>query len=267
MNRLKKIMLSPWTSGVLFALAAVLLLTGVIGGARAAMSDQTQVYVSGTSLYSIGVSMYENDDPNPVAFRNYVVNEDGTADGTWSVGSRPLLQNMVAEGKTFSSGTLYDEKLYVGNTGNIDEYVRVTLYHYWLKDGKKIQSMSPDMIKLVTAEGSGWLLDKQASTEERMVFYYSSILPVGATTEPVLKGITVNLDEQKAKPVVTTETWKDSDNVIHTRRVYAYEFDGSIFCLEAEVDAVQTHNAAAAIRSAWGAVVSVSESGGLSLAH
>ena len=145
-------------------------------------------------------------------------------------------------------------------------YVRVTLYHYWLKDGKKIQSMSPDMIKLVTAEGSGWLLDKQASTEERMVFYYSSILPVGATTEPVLKGITVNLDEQAAKPIVKS-TSEYKDGIFYSRTVYSYEFDGSIFCLEAEVDAVQTHNAAAAIRSAWGAVVSVSESGGLSLAH
>ena len=37
--------------------------------------------------------------------------------------------------------------------------------------------------------------------------------------------------------------------------------------LEAEADAVQTHNAAEAIKSAWGVDVNVSEDGSLSLAR
>ena len=46
-----------------------------------------------------------------------------------------------------------------------------------------------------------------------------------------------------------------------------YEYDGAAFILEAEVDAVQTHNAQDAIRSAWGVEVSVDENGRLSLAE
>ena len=38
-----------------------------------------------------------------------------------------------------------------------------------------------------------------------------------------------------------------------------------MFVLEAETDAVQTHNGAAAIKSAWGIDVAVGSGGGLSL--
>ena len=44
-----------------------------------------------------------------------------------------------------------------------------------------------------------------------------------------------------------------------------YEYDGAMFVLEAEVDAVQTHNAADAIRSAWGVEVTLEEDGALRL--
>ena len=46
---------------------------------------------------------------------------------------------------------------------------------------------------------------------------------------------------------------------------YVYEYNGYTFTVEAEVDAVQTHNAEAAIKSAWGVSVVVSENGNLSL--
>ena len=44
-----------------------------------------------------------------------------------------------------------------------------------------------------------------------------------------------------------------------------YEYDGYRFNLEAEVDAVQTHNARDAIKSAWGVEVNVADNGTLSL--
>ena len=44
-----------------------------------------------------------------------------------------------------------------------------------------------------------------------------------------------------------------------------YEYDGAQFVLEATVDAVQTHNAKDAIKSAWGVDVNISDDGELSL--
>ena len=42
-------------------------------------------------------------------------------------------------------------------------------------------------------------------------------------------------------------------------------YDGIVFVLRADVDAVQTHNAEDAIMSAWGVDVSISDDGSLSL--
>ena len=44
-----------------------------------------------------------------------------------------------------------------------------------------------------------------------------------------------------------------------------FAYDGYRFYLKAEVDAVQTHNAAEAVKSAWGVDAEVAEDGTLSL--
>ena len=129
-----------------------------------------------------------------------------------------------------------------------------------------MQDISPDLIKLDRSDSSLWYLDSSSTTDERVVLYYTQILPVDGTTVPVLDRIMVDIDSNAMKPSVTTETWTEN-NVIHTRRVYSYEYNGATFYLEAEVDAVQTHNAEAAILSAWGKKVSVSGSGSLSFAN
>ena len=45
----------------------------------------------------------------------------------------------------------------------------------------------------------------------------------------------------------------------------SYRYDDCWLSLEAEVDAVQTHNAQEAIRSAWGVDVNIAQDGTLSL--
>ena len=42
---------------------------------------------------------------------------------------------------------------------------------------------------------------------------------------------------------------------------YVYDYSGYSFTLDAEVDAVQTHNAQDAIKSAWGVDVNISADG------
>ena len=54
-----------------------------------------------------------------------------------------------------------------------------------------------------------------------------------------------------------TETRTEEGTVITTE----YAYDGYSFQVEVEADAVQTHNAADAIKSAWGVDVNVSEDG------
>ena len=46
---------------------------------------------------------------------------------------------------------------------------------------------------------------------------------------------------------------------------YVYEYDGYQFTIDAEVDAVQTHNAQDAFKSAWGVDVVVGANGSISL--
>ena len=62
---------------------------------------------------------------------------------------------------------------------------------------------------------------------------------------------TIRIDESVAQQVN-----KVTDGSTVT---YQYKYDGYSFNLDAEVDAVQTHNAKAAIKSAWGVDVSVSD--------
>ena len=127
--------------------------------------------------------------------------------------------------------------------------MRVNLYKYWIdKNGEKIQTLSPDRIRLNITPGGGWVVDPKAGTTERTVLYYTEVLPVGATTPTFTDTLTV--DGKLPYQVKQSE----KDGVITT----TYDYEGVSFQIEAEVDAVQTHNAEQAIWSAWGRQVSLS---------
>lgn len=109
-------------------------------------------------------------------------------------------------------------------------------------------------------EGSGWVEDTSARTAERRVLYYTNILPTGAAAPALSDTLTIN-DGLAAKVTETRTTNAAGQTVITT----TYDYDGVQFNLEAEVDAVQTHNAADAILSAWGVRVNITNDGRLSL--
>jgi hypothetical protein len=242
----------------LFALAVVLLLGSSVGGARAALTYYSETYSSRLQMYDIGVTLNENG--NAVSWRDY----DADSSGTWSQASGVLLADMLGEDEDVVLGKAYPEAISVTNSGTIDEYVRVSLYAYWLdKDGSKMQELSPALIELhllcdQTGYDNGWMLDETATTAERTVLYYRSILSAGETSVPLSDTLTV---DGLVASKVTQET-KTEDG--YTTIVTTYDYDGVQFQLEAKVDAVQTHNAADAIWSAWGRRVSVSD-GALSL--
>jgi len=243
----------PLGTALLFVLAAGLLMFSSIGGARAALTYFSENYSSRVQMYDIGVSLNENGQK--VSWRDYNANSNGS----WNEATGALLANLLEDGESLKLGKTYPEEISVTNSGTIDTYVRVTLYKYWLDaDGEKLQELSPDLIDLHLVNLDTWLPDESASTDERTVLYYDRILAAGETSPALSDTLTVS--GLLASKVTQTVTREGDKEIITT----VYDYDGVRFQIEAQVDAVQTHNAADAIRSAWGRDVRISD-GGLSL--
>ena len=252
---MKKLLKSPVTSVLLFFLAAILLLGSAVGSTRAALSYYSENYTSRVEMDNIGVSLLENG--TKVSWRDY----SNKSDGTWNEATGVLLEHMLTEGEEFRPGTVYPEELAVTNSGTIDQYVRVRLYKYWMDEkGNKLPDLSPDLIDLnLVNVGTDWLIDEASATPERTVLYYKNVLAAGATT-PLLSD-TLSVDAMLSARVSQTTVQTGNTTTVQT----TYEYDGVQFWIEARVDAVQTHNAKDAIRSAWGCEADVSEDGTLHL--
>nr|WP_300835164.1 hypothetical protein [uncultured Acetatifactor sp.] len=253
-GNLKKKLASPIVTIALFAAAAAMLLGSTIGGARAALTYYSESYTSRVQMYNIGVSLLENG--TRIAWRDY----GEESDGTWDETEGYLFSNMLQEDEKFRMGKTYPEVLSVKNSGSIEEYVRVYIYKYWEnEDGTKNQELTPDMIALNLVNlGSDWMIDEEASTEERTVLYYRHILGVDEESVPFTDTLTVNgVVAAKVSQVVEINGKYKTIKTI-------YEYDGVQFGVEVEADAVQTHNAEDAIWSAWGRRVNIAEDGTLS---
>ena len=104
-----------------------------------------------------------------------------------------------------------------------------------------------------------WLLDNKATTEERIVVYYNSILAPGENTSEKPLCDTLTIDKMVGDKA--TKTVSEDGKTITVK----YDYDGWQFCLEAVVDAVQNHNAKNAIKSVWGCDVNVDAQGVITL--
>ena len=247
MKRIKRFLKSPAATMIAFVLAVGLLLFSTVGGARAALTYFSDTYVSRVQMSNIGVTLLENG--NAIAKRDY----NKTSDGTWDETTGVLLSNMLKKGEKFKVGQKYKEELSVQNSGTIDQYVRVSIYKYWMKDDKKDQSLSPDLIGLnLVNVGSDWLLDESSSTDERTVLYSSQLVEEGTTSSLFADSIKV---DGIVATRVTQVPVEGKPNTIRT----VYDYDGMHFCVEVKVDAVQDHNAEDAIWSAWGSKVTVND--------
>lgn len=227
---MKKRLNSRKTTVLLFVLAAALLLAGTIGGIRAAPLVESPFYTAAVGMQDIGITLLENG----------VVIGQSAPGQTSERGS--LLGNMLPEGESVRLGSAYPEQLAVQNSGKIDCYVRVILTCWWQDaNGSKLTALSPEYIKLALRADSGWVVDEAASTPERTVLYYTRLLAVGETTPPCCESLTI-------------------DGLIRSAAdENGLSYDGAHFRVEAEADAVQTHNGEAAIRSAWGRNVTITD--------
>lgn len=230
---------------LLLSAAALLLLGSSVGSARAALTYYSENYSAQVNISNIGVSLNENGEK--VSYRDYEEN------GEWSLATGDLLKNFQEE--KLVPGKVYEEELSVTNSGSIDSFVRVILRKSWTgKDGEKVTTLTPELIKL-NLTGNGWVVDESASTRERTVLYYTNLLAPGEVSPPFTD--TLQIDSAIGSKVTENVTEENGFKTITT----VYDYDGYSFQVEAEVNAVQTHNAQDAIKSAWGVDVNVSADG------
>ena len=233
----------PKKPALILTAAALLLVGSTVGSTRAALTYYSENYSAQMNMQSIGVSLLEND--KVVSSRDYVSNNEwkGTSEGE-------LLTDLLGKDDTFTPGKKYNEAINVKNSGTIDTFVRVIITKSWQdEEGNKNTTLSPDLIELNFLTDNGWQIAKDQSTTERTVLYYTKAVAAGDST-PALS------DTIRIKPSIAKDVTKHVDGNTIT---YTYKYNGYTFHIDAEVDAVQTHNAKDAIKSAWGVDVNVSD--------
>lgn len=285
MKKFKKWLASPKATIILFVLSAALLLFTTVGAVLAALRYRSATYGARIEQCCIGVSLLEQSQgdaaPTPVASRDHAHRDDKKNPGDkWNGNEEGFLFGCGEGGDTkrflgtdasIIPGKIYKEAISARNSGHIDEYVRMTIRRYWTnpkgekvfgtnQKGTSTQGLSPALIDLHLINEDVWMLDKMASTEERMVFYYKDLLKVNADTKPLCD--TIRIDPSIAEKATQKKT-TDENGV--TRIQTTYDYDGWQFCLEAQVDAVQNHNIVDAAKSAWGVDLTVNDSGQISL--
>lgn len=242
----------PVLPAVLLSASALLLAGSTVGSTRAALTYFSENYSASVSISQIGVSIQENGQT--VSSRDYAGNDQ------WDETSTSLFTDLLdtEKGETLALGKKYDDSITIKNSGSIDTFVRAVVTKSWQdKEGNKDTSLDPDFIRLNFLTENGWQIDESASTPERTVLYYTGLLAPGESTAELLGEDALSIDSAVGTKVNQTEKTTGEGTVITTE----YAYDGYSFQVEIEADAVQTHSAAEAIKSAWGVDVTVSEDG------
>lgn len=231
---------------ILFLAAILLLGAGGIGTAWAASpAIQGQTYNAWFYMNHLQVYLLENGKP---------VVESHTLDGSSKVAGKLMQYLVPKEGETSAKiepGLKYREELAAQNGSEIPIFLRMTVRKYWLdKNGEKASGLSPNRIRLTYGKeaynNAAWKLNEAESTTESATYYYNTTLSAGATTEPLFDQLVIDSNVAKIEGY-TTRT--EGNKTIYT---YIYRYNGYSCAIEADVQAVQTHNANDAIRSQWG---------------
>ena len=220
----------------LFAAALVLLGSGGALGTRAVPTSQSATFGNEIVRDAMNVQLLN----------------DGQEVGAKTVTEDKLFAKLA---ETIIPGEKYDSKVSVKNTGAANEYVRVVVRKYWTDNSGKNKSVDPSLIELTPAKPSGYSWKAVNKTPEETIYYLNNQVPSGAVVD-LFEGVRINEKVVTNGRIVYDEP-QTEDGV--TTVNYRYEYDGLKFNIEAEVQAVQTHNAAQAIKSVWG--VDASETG------
>ena len=193
-----------------------------------------------------------------------------TEDGKAIANNAELYKSL--DGKA-EPGKTYADSIGVINDGAAPEYVRVIVRKYWLTPegeevqpaegeaaatgGEKDKALNPDMIKLALANDS-WI-EKNGGSAETKIYYLKNQL---TGTADLFKSIQIDKSVATDKKIILNGTTEISEadiaSVTSGTITYVYKYNGYKFCVDAEVQSVQTHNAADAIKSVWGVTATVS---------
>lgn len=250
-------------TAVLLAAALLLLTVGTYTGVRAYPNVQSDLYRAHFYLNHLQVHLLENGKD--------VCGGENDLDGSTKVTGRLATELGYESDDKLGSvepGKIYKEEIAAENGQDISQFVRMTIRKYWVvtdKDGnvvtttdaagrtvpEKTTELSPSLIHLMNdgkeACDPAWQEVTQERTTESRTYVYTKLLPGGEPTEPIFRQLQIDKSVAKAEdePIVT----KDGDKTIYT---YVYKYDGYAFFIEADVQAIQTHNAQDAIESQWG---------------
>ena len=237
MNKIREFLSKPAVTAVLFALALLLLGGSAVGGARAALNITSEFYNSQVEVLDIGIAIVEKQNDGSMK----AVVGDGVL-----MGSKSEFGVEIAKDKKLYAGKKYPEVLAVKNTADINEYVRVSVFKYWVdENNNKFPEMDSKWIDLRFVTGNGWTIDDSSSTEERTILYYTNMLAPGDTSTPFLDGIVIS-------PEATRVVERVDVNGDVTIYKWSYVYNGKQFCIEVIADSVQDHNSEQAKISAWG---------------
>lgn len=227
MRPIREIIRSKVGTAALFAASAALILTGTVGGARAAIPPYTASdYLAELGVHEIGdVAITRGEERVDVG------------------------EDLLAGVDEVKPGMVYQEPLAVTNNSNAPAYVRVTVTKAWLMGEGVDTKLDPELIDLKLADG--WIEDSREFSTETKVLYWPEPVESGESV-PFLESVGIS---DKIPVLVTQERTETEGGAVITT---TFDYQGAKLSLEAEVDAVQTHNAEDAIVSAWGVTPSMS---------
>ena len=175
---------------ILVASSAIMLAASTIGSTKATLTYMSDNYLAQIDIKSIGVTLTENG--NDVSWRDYKHKDDD-----WSEATGVLLGDMLknAGDEKLILDKKYDEKLAVKNSGSIDEYVRVTVQHYWAdkETGDKLSKLDPSKIQ-IDFTNDGWTEDKSAGTNRAKCILLQYYFKKGQTSTDFTDKISISGD-------------------------------------------------------------------------
>lgn len=272
----KKVKFSKRTTALIVA-AVLLLAGGGVAGTRAALNIQSELYRAHFYLNHLQVHLIENDH-DVCVHAQHENNLDGFDKATGELATE-LGYVHPYEGEetlgTVDPGKIYPEKIQAKNGSNIDEFVRLTVRKYWMEEKKdaegntvvddegnpvmvKSSKLSPDRIKLMYGKNkdpynrSAWIENESEGTAESKTYYYKTDLSNGETSAPLFDQLMIDATVADLGKVTEDKIETQDGNTKKTVYTYTYQYDGCTFFIEADVQAIQTHNANEAIRSQWG---------------
>ena len=232
---------------IALVIAITLIAVGSIGSVRASLSVQSEDFTGWFYLNHLQVHLLENGRD--------VCGGHNTLDGESKIKGQ-FLQYLGYEDDQrlgmIEPGRVYTEEIAAQNGSDIDIYLRLTVRKYWVntETGEKATDLLPSRIHLTFDSDEyntgAWQKSEFETTTESATYYYTDVLSAGSVTEPLFNRFWIDGDLAEH---YTVEEVREGNKIIRT---WKYIYDGYACYIEADTQAIQTHNAEDAIHSQWG---------------